>query len=178
MKHVKLLAGAMMVALATTANAADIENTYTINLEETSQFGHAFSKNTRKGDSFLDIYNFSFRSVSDFDTALTSMASKKNYDLNLTSFDLYSGSTLIAKGNPIVSGELDVWSLSSYGIAAGNYSLQVAGTVLGSLGGSYGGNANVSPIPEPGTWAMYGVGIAALGLMLRRRKTTAAPSLG
>lgn len=30
---------------------------------------------------------------------------------------------------------------------------------------------NVSPIPEPGTWATFGLGLAAMGVCTRRRKT-------
>lgn len=35
-------------------------------------------------------------------------------------------------------------------------------------------NLQASPVPEPETYAMMGVGLAALGLMVRRRKATSA----
>lgn len=172
MKYVKLFAWAMLVALASTARAAAIESIYTINLEGTGDFGHSFLGADKKGQSFFDIYNFTVSSNSEFDTALISIATNTKYDLNITSFDLYSGSTLIAKGNPVATGALDVWSLSGRGISSGSYSMQVGGTILGSMGGAYGGNANVSPIPEPGTWSMFGLGIAAVAFVAKRRKST------
>ena len=177
MKYAKFFAAAaVMVAVASSANAATIESAYTIIFQENGDFGHSFFGADKKGNSFLDTYNFTFSTKSDLDMALTSIATKTKYDLDIMSFDLYLGSTLIVKGTPVAGGVLDVWSLSGSSIPMGSYSLKVGGNILGSMGGSYGGNANVSPVPEPATWSMFGFGIAAVGVMARRRKSAAARS--
>lgn len=54
---------------------------------------------------------------------------------------------------------------------AGSYVLQVRGDVTGAFGGSYVGIVNISPVPEPETYALFIGGLAAIGMMLRRRNT-------
>ena len=178
MKYARFFAAAaVLVAVASSANAATIENAYTIIVQENGSSGHSFFGTDKKGNSFLDIYDFTFSTKSDLGMALLSIANKNQYTLDFTSFDLYSGSTLVVKGTSVAGGALDVWSLSGQRIQSGIYSLQVSGHILGSSGGSYGGNASVSPVPEPATWIMLGFGIAAVGFMARRRKSAAARSL-
>jgi hypothetical protein len=57
------------------------------------------------------------------------------------------------------------------GLSAGNYGFTIAGnTINGATGGSYAGNLNVtSPVPEPATYAMLGVGIGLLAFTARRK---------
>jgi hypothetical protein len=68
------------------------------------------------------------------------------------------------------------WNL--WGNSPGNYSLYE------SAGGSFpieeNGTLSVTPVPELSTWAMLATGLAALGLVGRRRRASArlAPSLG
>jgi PEP-CTERM motif. len=53
-------------------------------------------------------------------------------------------------------------------LAAGNYYLQLSGIGGGTSG--YGGNLAVTQVPIPGALAMFGLGLAGLGLLSRRRK--------
>jgi hypothetical protein len=55
-------------------------------------------------------------------------------------------------------------------LLAGNYTLQVRGTVTGLGGGSYAGTLNLTPIPEAETYAMFLAGLGLMGLISRRRK--------
>jgi hypothetical protein len=55
-------------------------------------------------------------------------------------------------------------------LVAGNYTLQVRGTVSGLGGGSYAGTLNLTPIPEAETYAMFLAGLGLMGFISRRRK--------
>nr|WP_314544178.1 FxDxF family PEP-CTERM protein [uncultured Massilia sp.] len=174
MKTMKLTIGAMLMASVTLAYAADVEHTTTIDLTSadgvySGAFGAKFSGGL-KGKTFLDTFLLNFAGASDLDAVVTSIASGTKVDLDITSFSLYSGSKLIASSDVLSTGKLDLQTLIFPSLAAGSYALQIGGTVLGSSGGSYGGNINVSPVPEPETWGMMAGSLAVLGWLSRRRK--------
>jgi hypothetical protein len=176
MKYTKLFIGAMLMASAVVASAADYNKTFTIDLSSengvlTGSFGHAFTSTSDKNKTFLDTFNFNFSGMSDLDAAITSIASSTKLDLNITSFNLYQGTNLVASGDMISTGKVDLRTITNTGLGGGQYSLQVGGKILGTSGGSYGGNINVSPVPEPETWGMMVAGIGAVGFMSRRRKS-------
>ena len=60
-------------------------------------------------------------------------------------------------------------SLASVTLAAGDYSVVVTGKAQ-ATGGMYGVSVNVTPVPEPETYAMMLAGLAALGFLARRRQ--------
>jgi hypothetical protein len=59
-------------------------------------------------------------------------------------------------------------------ISAGSYYLKVAGTGVGQAGGNYWGTLTVSPVPEPGEWALMLSGLGLIGFMVRRRTADVA----
>lgn len=167
----KLFAGLALAGMVFSAQAADINRSFTIDVSAgTASFGDTFLA-ADSGKSFLDKFSFNVLSQSDVDSALTSIATLTKFDLALDNFKLFFGGNLVSSGSQVSSGNLDVWSLTAPNLASGNYTLAVEGRVLGTKGGSFGGNINVSPVPEPSTWAMMVGGLAALGFMARRRKT-------
>ena len=54
--------------------------------------------------------------------------------------------------------------------SGGDMYLTVNGISNGTLGGIYSGAISVTPIPEPGTWAMFATGGMLLGFALRRSR--------
>lgn len=143
-------------------------------------FQHIFGK-ADSGQSFLDVYTFTIGTSSDLGSSFSSPATVNikgvhTSDLSFTSFNLYSS------GNPapllvgtISSGTLPGSPFADNGalnmlLAPGTYSLQIAGSVVGTSGGRYGGEIVVSPVPEPETWGMTVGGLAAVGLLARRRR--------
>ena len=55
-------------------------------------------------------------------------------------------------------------------LAAGNYGFVVTGaTAIAGKGGTYAGNLSVSPVPEPATYAMLGIGVGLLAFTARRK---------
>src|SRR5688572_27562828 len=107
MKRTKLFLAAILMASTAVVSAADIENTFTVDLTNaepdifSGDFGNTFDASA-SGKSFLDIFNFSVAGISDFDAAVTSIRTvTKNVntlDLNLTTFNLFAGNTLVASG--------------------------------------------------------------------------------
>ncbi|GIZ52524.1 FxDxF family PEP-CTERM protein [Noviherbaspirillum aridicola] len=171
----KLAAGLVLAASALAAHAApvyDINRSYSLDLSQnTASFADSFVGLT--GKTFRDVFTFSIGAQSDLDAALTSIATLRKSDLNITGFSLFQNGTEIATGVPLMSGPLDLWSLSAAGIVRGAYSLAVTGKITGTTGGSFGGNINVSPVPEPATWGMMLGGLALVVYVARRRKDTA-----
>ena len=72
------------------------------------------------------------------------------------------------------SGEMDVWSISSDNLMAGNYYLQVSGNLVSDTGASFGGAVMLAPVPEPETYGMMLGGLGVLGFLARRRKAKQA----
>lgn len=90
---------------------------------------------------------------------------------------VYLGSTALTK----LLDSPDFWSTNISNLAAGTYTLSVyvaptfnahvdtfSGTV--SVTGAQIATGAVAAVPEPETYAMFGVGLAAMGFLARRRK--------
>lgn len=173
MKFGKLMAGAILAVSAVAANAADKETDKIIDLTEgTAGFTNTYSFAGAAGKSFLDTYSFFLTSSVDLDSSLTSIAknTKSKFNLDITSFNLYLGDTLVAAGVEEESGDLESWYLTGANLSSGAYSLKVGGVFEGTNGGTYSGDINVSPVPEPATWGMLGLGLAAVGFAARRKQ--------
>lgn len=54
-------------------------------------------------------------------------------------------------------------------LAAKTYNLEIRGDGVGLAGGSYSGNFNVAPIPEPESIAMLLAGMGLLGFAAQRK---------
>lgn len=170
-----LLAGTAIACATFCVQAADIERAFVLDLTTgTTTFGDAFAA-ADSGKSFLDKFAFSIASGADVGSGLVSFATLPVFDLAIGSFDLYKDALLVATGTPLVTGIVDSWVVGKNGLTTGDYTLRVAGLVNGPSGGSFGGNVNVtpevSPVPEPGTWAMMLGGLAALGFNRRKSNT-------
>lgn len=181
MKYTKLFVGAMLMVSAAMAGAANFSTTQTIDLKAgeglwTGAFGNSYAGTNLKGLTFEDTYNFTVPSFTSVDAALLSLSSTvKNSTIagvKFTSFDLYYGSSLLASGDVGSFSGLSLGGLSFAGSqSAGLYSLKVDGKFTGTSGGSYSGNVNVSPVPEPESWSMLALGLAGVGFLARRRKS-------
>ncbi len=163
------------------ANAADLESSSSLSFNNTgtAHIGNTFLGG--QGLTFEDQFSFSTVGLSNLTSAVISVSFSNVFDLNVTSFDLYSGtgssSSLVASGTQSSTGAFDVWSISAVNLTSLNnpYWLQVEGTVIGAAGGSYGGNVNlVTAVPEPETYAMMLAGLGLLGAVARRRKAKQA----
>ena len=94
-----------------------------------------------------------------------------SYNFDLTSFDLYQGSTLLGMGSTGSVGQVTYSGMLS---AADTYSLVVQGApVTTGLLGSYGGSVSVAAVPETGTLPLSVLGLGVVALIARRNKKTA-----
>ncbi|MDB5775865.1 MAG: glycosyl transferase family 1 [Herbaspirillum sp.] len=173
-----LFAASLLVAGVSTANAANINDTtaITFNTGTTSAgFSGAFGLGST-GKTFLENYTFSFPSTFDVTSAVISIALGATSAVNISSFTL-TGNGQTFTGTETVSGSaVQVWNLTAANLASGAYTLSVLGNVLGSTGGSFGGNINISPVPEASTTAMMLGGLALVGFAAtRRRRNNVAP---
>ena len=115
------------------------------------------------GSNFFDTFSFSLSGTSLVDATAFSF------------FGIRGGSAwsiLDASDNP-VSGTYSLTAMQPANavltLAAGNYAFAVTGQAQ-AAGGKYGVSINVSPVPEPETYAMMLAGLAALGFLARRRQ--------
>lgn len=163
--------------LAYGAQAAPITSTSALVFDsDTSDFGAKYGISAYQ-QSFEASYTFSYGGMFDLSGAVISIALKNVSGLNITSFTL-SGNGQTYTGTGSSSGGVTIYTLNASSLAAGNYTLTVSGAVTGTTGGSFGGNLNISAVPEASSLAMMlaGLGLVAGFALRRQRKLPEAPS--
>lgn len=182
--------------LAPVAYAANIETTQVLVLTPDGEggFGNqafgatygAFANNLAiQGQTFSNQFTFSVGGP--FDTSGSVSASYTKVartnvitkDVHIDSFDVFSsdGTRVIAgfNSNPTTgTAQNDAWYLPEFALlTAGNYYVQVTGSVLGTTGGSYGTTLSLTPavtaVPEAETYAMLLAGLGLVGFVGRRK---------
>ena len=109
------------------------------------------------------------------DAIISSISRSADVGLDITGLALYGeDDTLITNGSSVMSGAMDVWSITANNLVAGNYYLQVNGTLVSDAGASFGGAVMMAPVPEPETYGMMLGGLGLLGFLARRRKAKQA----
>lgn len=139
-------------------------------IDNTLNFGAKFGAN-QKNNTFAD--NFTFSIGSDFRAVsiVSSISSNAANGLALTSFDLFNAAgALVVHGVQQSVGVKDVWFIPETNLHSGSYALRVQGYVVSNGSGSFGGNVNITPVPEPETYGMMLFGLGALAMIARRKK--------
>lgn len=183
-----LKSAALAILVAVSGHAVAATTTSTTSLGglvagSTTIFGNSFDS----AGTFSDYYTFSLGSSSGgaagtlYDTDKVSFFLK---DVTLTSLTL-TGSSFAGTQSAAIDSYYDgivgnITGFSFSGLGAGTYTLGVAGKVGDSwalLGGAYAGEIHAvaatspvaSPAPEPADFAMALMGLAGVGMMVRRR---------
>lgn len=112
--------------------------------------------------SFLGLQNFSAR-LYKLDAGLNSLTT--GLPSSGTPVQSWTSSALLAPG---VAGTT-VLFLNVALQAGASYALEFRGTITGNYGGSYGGSLNITPVPEPSTYAIVLTALGVMGLVSRRR---------
>ncbi len=173
--------------MAQTTPAATIGNTpQVLDLTDGSGFfGDTFAM-SNNGATFADHFTFSVTGTMpmNFDAIVSSISRTADTGLDFTGLSLYrvgggtgtggtAGDTLVASGTSLQSGSMDVWTLSSDNLQAGDYYVMVGGNLVSDTSASFGGAVMLAPVPEPETYGMMLAGLGVLGFLARRRKQAA-----
>ncbi len=143
--------------------------------DNTAFFGNLFTGGNA-GASFTDQFNFSTTMMGDLTADIFSLAGNARNGLDISGFSLYSLTGELMAGSMLSTGATDQWSLSYTGLAAGDYSIRVSGSVVSNAAGKYYANIALAPVPEPETYAMMLAGLGLLGFTARRRRHPGDPS--
>lgn len=162
-------AGALLASPASMALDISHAPAPLILVDGTGTFGASFLSGNAS-NTFSDKYLFSTLGLNFVDTLVGSIAHSSMVGLSVTGYDLYdSTDTLVAPGTMQSTGVVDLWTIATGGIPAGNYYVKVSGTIVSNGSASYAGNLNVTPVPEPGTYAMLLAGLGVVAVGARRR---------
>lgn len=173
----KSLIAAIVVATASfgsSAMAQDISNSPQA-LDWTdlsSYFGAAFGQGN-SGATFSDQFTFTIDETigTNLDAVIGSISRTADVGLDITGLSLYDDDdTLVTAGTLVADGALDIWTISSSNLDAGDYYLQVSGSLVSDTEASFGGAVMLAPVPEPAAVGMMLGGLGALGFVARRRK--------
>ncbi|MFM2052598.1 MAG: hypothetical protein RL456_635 [Pseudomonadota bacterium] len=162
-----------VAAAALLAGASSFAATVDAGTVGTTPYGTSFSN---PPGYFFDTVNFDVSTAGTLSVSLTDLTANVgsmilflDQDLEGVVWDNHHPGGLSQIGHVIGDGSTYVFTLPS----AGDYHLDVSGYAIGSAGGVYAVGLQVSPIPEPGTWAMMAAGLGVLGAVARRRRTAA-----
>lgn len=172
-----VLASASFGSSAVMAQDVIGDSPQALNLVDNSAFfGDTFAADN-EGNTFADQFTFTIDGDigMNLDAIISSISRSADTGLDITGLALYGeDDVLITNGTSMMSGEMDVWSISADNLAAGNYYLQVSGTLVSDAGASFGGAMMLAPVPEPETYGMMLGGLGVLGFLARRRKAKQA----
>lgn len=167
MKLKSTLAALALSASSLAAFGAD----NTIAWNEDYSIGTFFGNYATQGDT-SDQFGFTLFQPSYVTASLTSISldDKSNFDFSSATLGSNNFTDL---GTETVDGaEVESWALGNTLLNPGVYYVTVGGTVDGSSGGAFAGTINVSPIPEPETYALMLAGLGLVGYLGHRRRRT------
>lgn len=172
-----LVALALWLGLAAgAANAVTAVTAVTeVTLSGSYTAGYAGTFSQVVNGAFNNVFSFMMPTETSGNGAANSIALGNDGSFSYTAFNLYSDlalTTKIATGVISSLGSFDFASLSfSNLLSPATYYLNVIGSTSANSA-SYSGNINISPVPEPETYAMMLAGLGLLGFSARRRKNT------
>jgi hypothetical protein len=136
-----------------------------------ANYGDSFTAAATK-TTFDDGFTFSITANSEADASITTSIPTTAQGLDITLFQVVKYD--MTTGNILATYQPTGTNLSAI-LSSGSYYLEVAGTVTGTKGGSFGGqlDVTVTAVPEPETYAMLFAGLGLMGFMVRRNKKQA-----
>jgi hypothetical protein len=178
MTNLKKIAASISVIGLMAASSAALASGGAVALTQTSPgfYSGTFSQTYLGLTSFTDDWTFTLPIGPAGQAAGTAIAGFNPTNGALTAF-FTAGSiwnittnTLLAPGAGSFSGGLYNIQFTLPGALnpSDTYALRLTGTTLAS-GGSYAGSINVTPVPEPESYALFLAGLGLMGFIARRR---------
>lgn len=171
------LAGAGLGASPVMAQDVIGESPQALTLVDLSAwFGDSFAEGNA-GNTFADRFTFTIESTigHNLDAVVASISRSGDVGLDITGLALYGADdALISDGQELDAGTIDLWTIASDNLGAGDYYLQVNGEMLSDDSASFGGAVALAPVPEPETYGLMLGGLGVLGLLARRRRNRQA----
>ncbi len=168
LKNALIAAGLLLASVAASADSTPI----TLSFNGVDQWSGSFTALASGANSFtLDLsplVNWSGINLTALITA--NFAGQSGYDITSVSFD---GNAFTPQVDISVPGSfgVDAWTYQASNLSAGLHSLVVTGNLVGGNVGFTGSlNIQAQPVPEPETYALMLVGLAAIGAFTRRRR--------
>jgi hypothetical protein len=115
------------------------------------------------GTVFSDDFTFNFVAPGGAATTGVLFDYTPLQDVTLTNVSLYTGANVLIQSTPITQSPF-TFNFSSQ--PTGSYYLRVTGTKLQNDADYY--TARIQLVPEPGTLALFGLGLAGAGIAARR----------
>lgn len=164
MKLKHLAVAAAVTAFAAGAFANDVVNNVPI-VDGTA----GFFVTHMDSNPFTDVLTFANSSLVGATASLVTISLGAGQNIDFISADL-NGTALSLSP----TGVLEVGFTPGIVAAGGNLVLTVMGTTDagGGRNSTYSGTLNVSPVPEPETYALMLAGLGAIGFMARRRRNS------
>ncbi len=168
-KSLRMTGAALAVSLGLSAGTASA----VINEIDFSAGNNDLFGNTAVVGPFADTFSFTVPgSTSVAASVISGFDTNSMFQVAFTGFELFDSAGGPALATGFTAGGFFA-TLPSLSITAGTtYDLVVTGNLIGAAPGSYAGNVNISPVPEPETYAMLLVGLGLVGFAARRRKAS------
>lgn len=163
---------ALFAGLAMAASVASAATPITLTFDGINQWSGSFTALSSGANSFsLDLtpLSGSWTNIDLSSVISANFSGASGYDVTAVTFD---GSPYTAVANITVPGVVgvDAWTYQANGIAASLHTLVITGNLIGGNIGFTGSiNIQAQPVPEPESYALMLAGLAAVGLIVRRR---------
>ncbi|ARS25811.1 FxDxF family PEP-CTERM protein [Sphingomonas sp. KC8] len=167
----QLLAAALLAVSAVSGVQSASAATFPIEISAGSNFFG--NSELADGTALTDMFTFTLDADALANSTVISISLNglQNIDFTSISIDGHAFSKVLNDPMP------ETWYLDPVVLTAGAKTLtltyDVSGAAPGSLA-SYSGTLNISPVPEPTTWAMLLVGFGVVGASMRRNRTRRA----
>ncbi len=165
MKALRLAAFALIAVAASATSMANFFPLGNISVPGAS----AIQNSNVTGASFSDTFQFSFTAPSAFSGGVL-FDQTPFADVTLTNVSLLDSSMTLLESHSLFGAGQFVFGFNQ--VTTGQYYVQVLGTTDNGSSGSY--TAKIALVPEPGTLALFGLGLAGAAFAARRGKAVRA----